>query len=513
MGKKSLKFNGVSFGYDSSIKNLISDFSVDITSDWIGVIGANGAGKSTFLKLATGMLKPDSGTVIFPENTIYCSQRTDVIPENFDSFVESYNKFSCKLMGLLDIDPEWQNRWDTLSHGERKRAQIATALYQRSDILAVDEPTNHLDSKTKEKIINGLLSFKGVGLLVSHDRDLLDRLCRKCIFIEPPDLSIINGNYTESLKQKQLVEKNLQKKHLEASLSLKKIKKEVSRRREEASRSDKRVSKKGLNSKDHDSKSKINLAKLTGKDGTAGKKLNQITGRLSQAQKKLDELNIKKSFRTGVNLTGGKIKRNILFELQKNRIKLSHKKTLCFDNLFFMPDDRIGITGSNGFGKTTLLNYILNSMDIDDSNKFYLPQEIDISDSIKKIDEIRKLPKEELGKIMIIISRLGSRPDRLLDSREPSPGEIRKILLAEGISRNPHIIIMDEPTNHLDLPSVESLEEALLLCGSSLLLVSHDIRFIEKLTNKRWDISSINSENQNSINEGIELLKVFETIV
>ena len=90
---------------------------------------------------------------------------------------------------------------------------------------------------------------------------------------------------------------------------------------------------------------------------------------------------------------------------------------------------------------------------------------------------------------MTIVSRLGSRPHRLLESDEPSPGETRKLLLALGMTRRPHIIIMDEPTNHMDLPSIECLETALADCPCGLLLVSHDRRFLQKLTRLEWQLA------------------------
>ena len=98
-------------------------------------------------------------------------------------------------------------------------------------------------------------------------------------------------------------------------------------------------------------------------------------------------------------------------------------------------------------------------------------------------------PKEKLGHMMTIISRLGTRPSQLLESQLPSPGEIRKILLAKGIAVAPHLIVMDEPTNHLDLPSIECLEDALMDYPAGLLLVSHDQQFVEKLTDVRWRIT------------------------
>ena len=98
------------------------------------------------------------------------------------------------------------------------------------------------------------------------------------------------------------------------------------------------------------------------------------------------------------------------------------------------------------------------------------------------------MPHEQLGHLMTIVSRLGSRPNRLLESTEPSPGEARKLLLAIGMTHKPNVIMMDEPTNHMDLPSIECLEAALADCPCCLLLVSHDRRFLEKLTEQEWRI-------------------------
>ncbi|MEH0021742.1 MAG: ATP-binding cassette domain-containing protein [Desulfobacter sp.] len=489
MGQSTLRFQHVSFAYPSSVNNLVSDFSADLTRGWTGIIGPNGAGKTTLLKLATQSLVPDAGRILFSGRTRYCRQRTDNPPENFHDFVNSFDKAACRIMGLLDIDPAWTHRWDTLSHGERKRAQIAAALYERPDVLAVDEPTNHLDADARTWIMDTLLLFRGTGLLVSHDRALLDRLCRRCIFIDPPDITVITGNYTQSRKQRQQMQAHLDATHSRARQRVRQLKREADRRRREAAASDQRTSKKRISLKDHDAKSKIDLAKLSGKDGAAGKQLNQISGRLSQARKTLAGIPFKKTYKTGICMTGTPSKRNILAHLPKGRLELSPDKALVFNDLYIRPGDRIGITGRNGCGKTTLLRHIVNAMGPDPQGICYLPQEIPLAGAMEEIQEIRQLPGDILGTIMVRISRLGSRPERLLETIRPSPGEIRKILLARHMSMSPHIIIMDEPTNHLDLPSVELLEAALMSCTAALVLVSHDKRFIRHLTRERWTIS------------------------
>ena len=124
------------------------------------------------------------------------------------------------------------------------------------------------------------------------------------------------------------------------------------------------------------------------------------------------------------------------------------------------PDDRIALTGANGSGKSTLINTLVRTVDLPPERVTYIPQEIPHQQAKELLTQAQSLSKEELGQLMTIVSRLGSHPHRLLETRQPSPGEIRKLVLALGIVHAPHLIIMDEPTNHLDLPSIERLEDA-----------------------------------------------------
>jgi ATPase subunit of ABC transporter with duplicated ATPase domains len=157
------------------------------------------------------------------------------------------------------------------------------------------------------------------------------------------------------------------------------------------------------------------------------------------------------------------------------------------------PGDRIALTGPNGTGKSTLVRRIVASVHVPSERLTYVPQEIDAADSARILAQARELPHDALGMMMTVISRLGSRPHRLLESVEPSPGETRKLLLAVGMTREPHLIVMDEPTNHMDLPSIQCLEEALRECPCALLLVSHDMQFLRALTERRWDIAAARS--------------------
>jgi ATPase subunit of ABC transporter with duplicated ATPase domains len=152
------------------------------------------------------------------------------------------------------------------------------------------------------------------------------------------------------------------------------------------------------------------------------------------------------------------------------------------------PRDRVAVVGPNGAGKSTLIRHLMSHLGLPGEKVIYLPQEIDRAGGAATLNRVRRLSDAALGRVMSVISCLGSRPQRLLETDDPSPGELRKILLAEGLSRVPNLIVMDEPTNHLDLPSIRLMEDALAEVRCALLLVSHDTRFLDRLTTTRWSI-------------------------
>ena len=214
-----------------------------------------------------------------------------------------------------------------------------------------------------------------------------------------------------------------------------------------------------------------------------------MEGRLSRLKDELGEFPIKKQSRLGIWLPGSISKRDVLLNLPTQKIRLGEDGELACPMLVLRSTDRVALTGPNGSGKSTLLRRLIPDLNAPPEHITYVPQEIGANECRKLLCEVQRLPRERLGHLMIIVSRLGSRPDRLLESAEPSPGETRKLLLALGMTREPHIVIMDEPTNHMDLPSIECLEEALADCPCGLLLVSHDRLFLDKLTGTEWRIS------------------------
>jgi macrolide transport system ATP-binding/permease protein len=149
-------------------------------------------------------------------------------------------------------------------------------------------------------------------------------------------------------------------------------------------------------------------------------------------------------------------------------------------------NDKIGIIGDNGTGKSTFLRYIIDTLHVNTGQLLYIPQEIPISQSGTLANRLHGYPDEKKGRLMNIISRLGSDPVHLLQTSLPTPGEVRKLLLAEGIMEKVGLIIMDEPTNHMDLPSIECVETALKECNCAQLLVSHDYAFLKNVISYYW---------------------------
>lgn len=489
MTREAVLFYDVAFAYESMSTMLLEHIDLHLPSGWTGIVGANGAGKTTLLKLAIGDFVPRAGRVEYPERVVYCAQRTDDPPQALQGLLDADDGGAWELKGRLGLQWDWLQRWQSLSHGERKRAQIASALWQEPQVLAVDEPTNHIDVEARQMLVGALKAYRGIGLLVSHDRELLDDLCRQCVFVDPPAAVLRPGGYSQGNEQGQREDEETRRLAEQARKEHERLRREAIRRRAEAARADKRVSKRGLG-KDNAERFKRNLARVTGKDAVSGKLLRQLDGRLQQSEDRVAEIQVKKQYELGIWMPEGRSRRDALLRAEAGVLELGHGRQLQFPDLVLKPDARVALRGPNGAGKSTLLRHLLPQFNVPAERLVYMAQEIAAAESAQILEAAQALPREELGRMMTVVSRLGSRPTRLLESAEPSPGEIRKVLLAAGIARVPHLIVLDEPTNHLDLPSIECLEQALAGCPCALLLISHDLSFLQKLTQKCWQIES-----------------------
>lgn len=485
--------NDLSYAYPQSQQPILNACNVSFPQGFTGVVGANGAGKSTLLKLLCGRLMPDAGRVVGAGHAIYCEQRTDEPPERLGEFLDDWDGDAFELRGRLSIELDFLERWANLSHGERKRAQLACALWREPALLALDEPTNHIDATARQMLIDALRRFKGVAVLVSHDRELLDLLCTQCVWLSSGNIETYPGGYTAAKEHFDALRRATVKEHTVARSAQRQLQAEVSRRRDQANQANAKRSKRGIGVKDSDARERIDRARVSGKDGQAGRQLRQLSGRAEQGAARMAGVQIEKEYSTGIWLEDSVSKRQQLFCLQADELTISKARTLRYPQLLMRPRDRVAIVGANGAGKSTLLQRILHSeslaADIAADKVLRLPQEITAEEARVVLDQTRKLPNDKLGHAMNIVSRLGSRPKALLASNDPSPGEVRKLKLALGMVHAPHLLILDEPTNHLDLPSIEALQRALADSPCALLFVSHDIQFVEALAKTRWTIT------------------------
>lgn len=310
----------------------------------------------------------------------------------------------------------------------------------------------------------------------------------QCLWLEARNARIFPGGFTKAREQKELDQETAVRERATAVREREQLRHENIKRREQASRSQHDRSKRNVAIKDSATRWDINLARVSGKDGQAGHLLRQLDGRAAQADSRVAATQAEKLHQVGIWLPESRSRRNTLFILEPGEILLGADRVLRFPQLSMKPQDRVAITGVNGVGKSTLFRCILENVNVPAENLTKMPQEVDARTARAILNEARTLPRKQLGHVMNLVSRLGSRPERLLESRQPSPGELRKLLLALGMARAPHLIAMDEPTNHLDLTSIEALEKALADCPCGVLLVSHDQRFLDRLTEQSWHI-------------------------
>jgi ATPase subunit of ABC transporter with duplicated ATPase domains len=485
MARPFVSFNSVEFSYPSSERPVLQNLGFELGPGWTGVVGENGAGKTTLLLLAAGLLAPGAGTVRRPGDSLYCPQRTDAIPEAWEDLFYAGDNAAGRIRSGLGIGDDWPYRWETLSHGERKRFQLAVALRRNPGFLAVDEPTNHLDGEASALAREALKTYRGIGLLVSHDRTLLDSLCGNCLFLREGTVTMRPGGVSRGLAEEErerAEQQGLRKKLVEEE---ERLTAEAGRRRRVVEGSRNRLSKQGLDPKDRAGRGKINLARLSGKDTAAANLYKRMKNRAEEAGEALERAAKPRERKQGLTLEGERSRADRILFLEPGEIPLGEGRRLFFPELVIAPEDRIALTGPNGSGKSTLIRHALPRIS---APLLYLPQEIDAGESRAILDAVFREEEQFRGEIFSRFSLLGSDPRLLFRSALPSPGEARKLMLARGIFYNPALIIMDEPTNHLDLVSIRLLETALADFKGALLLASHDEAFLSGLARRTWSI-------------------------
>lgn len=495
-----LRISDLGFSYSTATEPAFSGLNAVFPVGWTGVVGPNGAGKSTLLKVictlpipngtSTGSVQIEGDRGAAAAERVYCDQQSQQPPPQFAEFLNAWDEVSLDLMRRLAVEHEWYYRWDTLSFGERKRAQLATALWLHPDVLAVDEPTNHLDREARDRVADALAGWNGIGIIVSHDRELLDRLCTRTLILSGGGAVQRPGGISEAMAQEEREVIETSRLRDSAAKEERRITREAQRRTEHANRSAARLSKRGLSPRDHDAAARIDAARLSGKDRRASDAARMMRERAEQAAEHTKELTVRRATfaapARSLGLRADAIRSDTVCRLPAGIIDLSGGSFhLSHPELVVHPADRIAIRGRNGSGKSTLAHAVHRAI-APHHAPLFIAQELSADDLRSTRRRISDLAPDQRGRVLAIVTQLGSDPLRVLDTTSPSPGEARKLLLALGVLSNPSVIIMDEPTNHLDLPSVTALERALTEYPGALIVVSHDSRFLDALTTSTW---------------------------
>ena len=488
----SLRTHDLSFSY-SDAAPLFDAVSLHLESGWTGLVGANGTGKSTLLRILAGLIEPAHGAVRVdpPDPRVrLCPQEVEALGPEIVTLAEDTTAEARRILGRLRLDPMALGRWPTLSPGERKRWQIGAALAAEPDVLLLDEPTNHLDAEGREWLVDALARYRGVGVLVSHDRELLERLPTSIVRLHGGEAIRWIGGYEEARaaweaeRAGRIEARDLaQQAHRKAQRLV-----HQARQNQEGAAADKSTGRRMKNRHDSDARTLAAATRVEWADGSLGKRMKQALRRRDDAKDAIEAVEIEKELGGSVFVGFEASPKAWIAAVDPSSVRVNGRALTGPTQLGLGRVDRIHLAGPNGAGKTTLLRAFVENLRVPAERVLLLPQELDAEARRNALTEAKALAPAERGRLLSIVAALGVDPGRLLASADPSPGEARKLVLAMGLARHVWALVLDEPTNHLDLPSIERLEAALAAYPGAILLVTHDDRLAAACTGERWRI-------------------------
>ncbi len=503
--------NKVNKNYGS--KTVVKDISFEIkTNEKVSLIGPNGSGKTTILKIIAGIESINSGLVSIRRGAKigYLSQTNQDIADKkvndiiYDSLVDildmrdrltnyeekmhtltgnklekliiSYTNFQeefinrggyeidtkiNKVLAIFKIDKNMLERdFNSLSGGEKTIVSLASLILGEYDILLLDEPTNHLDIEATEWLENFLINYKGTIVLVSHDRYFLDSVSTKTILVDGEAIDIYHGNYTYFLEENEKRILQEFKDYNNQEKQIKSMKEAIKKLRE--------------------------WGKL-GDNEKFFKRVSCIEKRLEKMEK-LDKPGSKKSIPLDLRIND----RSGKDVLEIKNFSLSYGDNIIFNrasmDLYFK--ERVCIIGSNGSGKSTLIKSILSNKEGirlgSNISIGYIPQEIVFEDDNRTILEEAKRHyigiEEHLRSALYKFMFIGENVHKKLKTL--SGGESVRLKLFLLMQLNCNLLILDEPTNHIDIDTREILESALEEYQGTILFISHDRYFINKIATR-----------------------------
>lgn len=452
-------------GYGDRI--LFRDITLGLNAgDKVGIIGINGTGKSTLLKIIAGIEEPDAGSVVMNRNTTIA-----YLPQNpeFEKGItllqyvmdQSYEKEGEAKSILMRLGlPDYEMRTDILSGGQKKRAALAKILIHSADILVLDEPTNHIDNEMAKWLEEYLCKYRGVLVMVTHDRYFLDRVTNKIVEIDDQTLYTYETNYSGFLELKK------QREDMEAASD---------RKRRSILRSELEWAKRGVRARG--TKQQARLDRL--------EELKQQTPPEEEARIEIS---------------------SAASRMGKKTIEISHihkqygDRAIIDDfSYILLKDERIGIIGPNGCGKTTLLQ-ILNqrikpdagTIEIGETIRIgYFMQEAEgfdrkqrVIDYIRDTAEYITVPEGKISASKMLERFLFTPDMQYAPIEKLSGGEKRRLYLLKILMESPNVLILDEPTNDLDIATLTILEDYLDHFQGIVVTVSHDRYFLDRIVQR-----------------------------
>jgi ATPase subunit of ABC transporter with duplicated ATPase domains len=482
----------VSFAYTDSV-SLLSDVSLRLECGWTGVVGANGAGKTTLLRLLCKELAPDRGAITHHPTGLgvrLCAQDIGHKSPDIDRFAADAAGASARMRGQLGLDPADLERWTSLSPGERKRWQIGAVIAAEPGLLLLDEPTNHLDEDARALLFEALRAYSGIGLVVSHDRSLLNDLTSRTLRIERGSLWSYRGKYARARATWEREEREQRHDAGQLAAEGKKLRRRLGDRRRQraAAESGMRTSKRMKGARDSDARGRFKAKRRRSAEVGLAREIGKLNASLDRSERRRDEFGFVRAIGRSLFVNYGPSPVPILLGVADRELRAGGKLLLQDVTLDVRRESRIRVAGPNGVGKTSLLRRLFEGARVPGDRLLYLPQELGVADGVALLESVRELAPAERGSVLGVVAALGVDPDRLLASRRPSPGEARKLALALGLGRQVWGLVLDEPTNHLDLPSIERLEDALADYPGALVVVTHDDAFAHRCTDTVWKI-------------------------
>ena len=506
------------------LRNILDGFSLELkTGEKVALIGQNGSGKSTILKIIAKQEDMDSGTINIRNgakigilNQIYENEKKDISVEDFlyKSFEEIFkiekklNKLEIEmstepdtnklenliseygrtqerylLIGGYEIQEKFnkicskfyikkellKQNYNHLSGGEKTRVNLAKLLLTEPDILLLDEPTNHLDIRSLEFLEELVLKYKGTVLIVSHDRYFLDKVTNKTVLLENGKENIYYGNYSYFLKEDE-------RRALAQFENYKNQQKQIEKMKESITTLRK-------------------FGELAGNE-MFFKRAKNIEKRLEKIEV-LDKVDLnKKALDLKFNMKNRS--GNDVIKIENLEKRFGQKVIFKDANLILNYGEKVALIGENGSGKSTLIKIILGqdikfdgTLKLGTSIKFgYIPQNIIFEDNDNTVlDYFLEGNNFSETEARNKLARYGFRQENVFKRiGKLSGGEKVRIILMKLIQKDINFLILDEPTNHIDIDTREILEEALQEYKGTVLFVSHDRFFINALANRVLNI-------------------------